>query len=95
MRRSPTTDIAKPAKTPKTGAKLKLTTPKTPTVEASGKKKTPKVKASAKKSAAKAARSDDELDTPKLEEKTLTPAEAKDKKEKESKWSSDTSVPIG
>ncbi|MCJ1437058.1 hypothetical protein MMC27_006443 [Xylographa pallens] len=75
----------KPAKTPKTGTKLKLSTPKTPTVESSSKKKAAKAKSSAKKSAAKASASDDEMiDTPMVEEKPLTPAEAKEKKEKES-----------
>ena len=75
-----------PAKTPKTKAtKLKLTTPKVP--ESSGKKKTPKPKSTTKKAAAKASGSDDEMmvDTPMVEEKPLTPAEAKEKKEKESK----------
>ncbi|KAL9036070.1 MAG: hypothetical protein Q9214_006298, partial [Letrouitia sp. 1 TL-2023] len=70
----------KPAsKTPKTGTKLKLSTPKTP-AETSSKKKPGKPKISAKK-AAKG--SDDEpMDTPKVEEKPLTPAEAKRMKEK-------------
>ncbi|MCJ1378195.1 hypothetical protein MMC17_001291 [Xylographa soralifera] len=77
----------KPAKTPKTGTKLKLSTPKTPTVDSSSKKKAIKAKSSAKKSAAKASASDDEMtDTPMVEEKPLTPAEAKEKKEKEIRY---------
>jgi hypothetical protein len=75
----------KPAKTPKTATKLKLTTPKTPTVETSGKKKASKPKSLTKKTATKTNGSEDDMiDTPKVEEKPLTPAEAKDKKEKES-----------
>ncbi|MCJ1402766.1 hypothetical protein MMC11_005987 [Xylographa trunciseda] len=77
----------KPAKTPKTGTKLKLSTPKTPVVESSSKKKAAKPKSSAKKSAAKASASDEEMiDTPMVEEKPLTPAEAKEKKEKEIRY---------
>ncbi|MCJ1389296.1 hypothetical protein MMC18_002152 [Xylographa bjoerkii] len=78
---------AKPAKTPKTGTKLKLSTPKTPAVESSSKKKAAKPKSSTKRSAAKASASDDEMiDTPMVEEKPLTPAEAKEKKEKEIRY---------
>ena len=79
-------NCAQPAKTPKTGTKLKLTTPKTPTGDASSKKKAAKPKGTNKKSAGKANGSDDDMmDTPRVEEKPLTPAEAKEKKEKESK----------
>ncbi|MCJ1283699.1 hypothetical protein MMC26_003030 [Xylographa opegraphella] len=77
----------KPAKTPKTGTKLKLSTPKTPAIDSSSKKKVAKSKSSAKKSATKASASDDEMmDTPMVEEKPLTPAEAKEKKEKEIRY---------
>lgn len=85
------TDMVKPAKTPKTATKLKLSTPKTPTTESASKKKTGSgAKATkprgSKKSAAKAEGSDEEMvDTPKVEEKPLTPQEAKQKKEKEGK----------
>lgn len=65
----------KPAKTPKTGTKLKLSTPKTP-VEPSSKKKAPKPKSSTKK-AAKAASDDEAVETPKVEEKKLTAEEAR------------------
>ncbi|KAI4260442.1 MAG: hypothetical protein LQ352_000304 [Teloschistes flavicans] len=69
----------KPAKTPKTSQKLKLTTPKTP-AESSTKKKPPKPRSSTKK-AAKV--SEDEADeTPKIEEKRMTAEEAKQAKEK-------------
>ncbi|KAL8694056.1 MAG: hypothetical protein Q9218_001234 [Villophora microphyllina] len=69
----------KPAKTPKTSQKLKLTTPKTP-AEPSSKKKATKPKSSNKK-AAKV--SDDEaVETPKVEEKRMTAEEAKQAKEK-------------
>ncbi|KAL8944159.1 MAG: hypothetical protein Q9216_000583 [Gyalolechia sp. 2 TL-2023] len=69
----------KPAKTPKTGTKLKLSTPKTP-VEPSSKKKAAKPKSSTKK-AAKA--SDDEaVETPKVEEKKLTAEEARQMEQK-------------
>ncbi|KAI4173081.1 MAG: hypothetical protein LQ343_003191 [Gyalolechia ehrenbergii] len=69
----------KPAKTPKTGTKLKLSTPKTP-VEPSSKKKASKPKSSTKK-AAKA--SDDEaVETPKVEEKKLTAEEARQMEQK-------------
>ena len=75
-----------PAKTPKTGTKLKLTTPKTPAGDGSSKKKMTKSKGSTKKSAGKTNGSDEDMmDTPRVEEKPLTPAEAKEKKEKESK----------
>ncbi|CAF9924722.1 MAG: hypothetical protein ALECFALPRED_002820 [Alectoria fallacina] len=69
----------KPAKTPKTATKLKLTTPKTPATEPSSKKKTakPKVKATATKSG-----SEEEVVTPKVEEKPPTPAQMKEMKEK-------------
>lgn len=68
------------AKTPKTGTKLKLSTPKTPVTETSGKTKTPKSRA---KAAVKAIASDDEvIDTPKIEPAPLTPAAAKEIKEK-------------
>ena len=69
----------KPAKTPKTGTKLKLSTPKNP--ESS--KKTPKAKGSTAKKGKKAVASDDEtVDTPKIEEPKLTPAEQKEKSQK-------------
>ncbi|KAF7594436.1 hypothetical protein BBP40_009256 [Aspergillus hancockii] len=77
----------KPAKTPKTGTKLKLTTPKTPASE----KKAPapskaKQTASSKKSGKAAASDDGEESTPtepKEPEKKINPEEAKAKKEKE------------
>ncbi|KAL8937549.1 MAG: hypothetical protein Q9211_003634, partial [Gyalolechia sp. 1 TL-2023] len=69
----------KPAKTPKTGTKLKLSTPKTP-VEPSSKKKASKPKSSTKK-AAKA--SDDEaVETPKAEENKLTAEEERHMQQK-------------
>lgn len=67
--------LSQPAKTPKTGTKLKLSTPKTP-VEPSSKKKAPKPKSSTKK-AAKAASDDEAVETPKVEEKKLTAEEAR------------------
>lgn len=75
------TDSVKPAKTPKTATKLKLSTPKTPATESSTKKRAPKSKA------AKAAKSSSEDDaaTPKAAEKPLTPAEAREIKEKKGK----------
>ncbi|KAI4103453.1 MAG: hypothetical protein L6R37_003808 [Teloschistes peruensis] len=69
----------KPAKTPKTSQKLKLSTPKTP-AESSTKKKATKPKTSVKK-AAKV--SEDETDeTPKVEEKRVSAKEAYQAKEK-------------
>lgn len=70
-------DEKKPAKTPKT---LKISAPKAPAAESSGKKKTPKSK-TAKSKAAKSG-SDDEPVSPKVEEKPLSPAAAKEIKEK-------------
>ncbi|KAL8947166.1 MAG: hypothetical protein Q9222_006518 [Ikaeria aurantiellina] len=70
---------SQPAKTPKTGAKLKLSTPKTP-VETSSKKKAPKAKSSSKKTAKTS--DDDAVETPKVEERKLTAEEAKNMKEK-------------
>jgi len=60
---------------------LKLSTPKTPASEPSSKKKAAKPKASSKKGAAKVAASDEEdvVDTP------LSPAAAKEMKEKKGK----------
>ncbi|KAL9604823.1 MAG: hypothetical protein Q9219_000271 [cf. Caloplaca sp. 3 TL-2023] len=69
----------KPAKTPKTGTKLKLSTPKTP-VEASSKKKASKPKVSAKKAAKES--DDDAEETPQVEEKKMTAEDAKHIKEK-------------
>ncbi|KAE8419786.1 hypothetical protein BDV36DRAFT_127625 [Aspergillus pseudocaelatus] len=77
----------KPAKTPKTGTKLKLTTPKTPASE----KKAPasskaKQTASTKKSSKAAVSDEGEESTPaapKEPEKQINPEEAKAKKEKE------------
>ncbi|OGM51113.1 PWWP domain protein [Aspergillus bombycis] len=77
----------KPAKTPKTGTKLKLTTPKTPASE----KKAPasskaKQTASSKKSSKAVASDEGEESTPaapKEPEKQVNPEEAKAKKEKE------------
>ena len=71
----------KPAKTPRTGTKLKLSTPKNP----ESTKKTPKSKGSSVKKGKKAAAaaSDDEaVSTPKAEEPKLTPAEQKEKSQK-------------
>ena len=76
--------LNQPAKTPKTTQKLKLNAPKTPTSESSKKKTPAKSKSSTKKQAAKNASDEDMADTPVVEEKPLTPAEAKEKKEKES-----------
>ncbi len=67
---------------------MKLSTPKTPASEPSSKKKAAKPKASSsKKGAAKVVASDDEdvVDTPKVEEKPLSPAAAKEMKEKKGK----------
>ncbi|KAL8927649.1 MAG: hypothetical protein Q9172_001278 [Xanthocarpia lactea] len=73
----------KPAKTPKTATKLKLSTPKTP-VETSSKKKAPKPKSSSKKAPKE---SDDEaVETPKVEEKRMTAEEARIGKEKKVLW---------
>ena len=59
---------------------MKLSTPKTPAAEPSTKKKTAKPKA---KPASKPTASDDEVvDTPKVEQTPLTPAAAKEIKEK-------------
>ena len=71
----------KPAKTPKTTTKLKLSTPKTPAVESSNKKAAAKPKSAKAAKAAKSA-SDEEAVTPKVEEKPLTPQQAKEVKEK-------------
>lgn len=72
----------KPAKTPKTATKLKLTTPKTPATESSSKKKTAKSKA---KTTATKSGSEEETVTPKAEEKPPTPAQIKEMKEKKGK----------
>ena len=74
------------AKTPKTSTKLKLSTPKTPAAESSSKKKITKSKG---KKAAPVDDDDDSemIDNPKVEEKPLTPAEARLKKEKEGWYS--------
>ncbi|KAL8967845.1 MAG: hypothetical protein Q9183_002739 [Haloplaca sp. 2 TL-2023] len=69
----------KPAKTPKTGTKLKLSTPKTP-VEPSSKKKAAKPKSSTKKAARVS--DDDAVETPQVEEKRMTAEEARQAKEK-------------
>lgn len=75
--------MSQPAKTPKTNTKLKLTTPKTPASEPAKKKKKPaKPKSTGKKKAVEAASDDEIVDTPKAEEKPLTAAENKEKKEK-------------
>lgn len=82
--------MAQPAKTPKTGTKLKLSTPKTPATEPSTKKKTVKPKA---KPVPKPTASDDEVvDTPKVEQAPLTPQAAKEIKEK--KGEIDESCPL-
>ena len=82
----PTLIRQQPAKTPKTSGKLKLSAPKTPTTESATKKKTTKPKSTTKKAAKSTASDDEIMDTPKVEqEKPLTAAEAKEKKEKESK----------
>lgn len=73
-----------PAKTPKTGTKLKLSTPKTPAAEPSAKKKTAKAKP---KPAPKTNTSEDEASTtPKTGQPPLTPAAAKDMKEKKGQY---------
>lgn len=69
----------KPAKTPKTATKLKLSTPKTPAAEPASKKKATKPKA---KPTPKPASDDEAVDTPKIEQTPLTPAAAKEIKEK-------------
>lgn len=75
--------MSQPAKTPKPNTKLKLSTPKTPASEpAKKKKKAAKPKSTGKKKAAEAASDDELVDTPKAEEKPLTAAEDKEKKEK-------------
>ncbi|KAI4136665.1 MAG: hypothetical protein LQ341_005508 [Variospora aurantia] len=71
----------KPAKTPKTGTKLKLSTPKTPAEPSSKKKAAPKPKSSSKK-AAKSSDDDAAVETPKVEEKKLTAEETRHLKEK-------------
>lgn len=83
-------DKPKPAKTPKTATKLKLTTPKTPANEPSSKKKTakPKAKATATKSG-----SEEEAVTPKVEEKPPTPAQIKEMKEKKGKNNLNLQIP--
>ncbi|KAK2758630.1 hypothetical protein FQN54_003320 [Arachnomyces sp. PD_36] len=77
----------KPAKTPKTATKLKLTTPKTPKTAESGKKtqpaKTSKAKSSAKKNANMPASDEEAAETPKETEKPLTLEERRQKREKE------------
>ena len=74
--------MLKPAKTPKTATKLKLTTPKTPAAEPSTKKRAakPKTKATVTKSG-----SEEDTVTPKAEEKPPTPAQIKEMKEKKGK----------
>ncbi|KAJ9272331.1 hypothetical protein DTO212C5_1516 [Paecilomyces variotii] len=81
-------EAEKPAKTPKTATKLKLTTPKTPASETkkpAGKAKEAKGKAADTKKGAKAATSDEDtaVETPKEPEKVIDPEEARKKKEKE------------
>ncbi|CAG8080001.1 unnamed protein product [Penicillium olsonii] len=75
-------EAEKPAKTPKSNTKLKLTTPKAPAEE----KKTPvsKRKAPAKRGKAAAASDDDTSADAKESEKPVDPEELKKKKEKES-----------
>ncbi|KAL8644330.1 MAG: hypothetical protein Q9226_007820 [Calogaya cf. arnoldii] len=73
----------KPAKTPKTATKLKLSTPKTP-VETSSKKKAAKPKSSTKKAPKES--DDDAVETPKVEEKRMTAEEARNAKEKKVLW---------
>lgn len=68
----------KPAKTPKTGTKLKLSTPKNPVAESS--KKTPKTKGSTAKKSKKATADEDETQVE--EEPKLTPAQQKEKSQK-------------
>ncbi|KAJ6103292.1 hypothetical protein N7486_005719 [Penicillium sp. IBT 16267x] len=74
----------KPAKTPKTATKLKLSTPKAPKTPAEEKKKAPapKTKKAAPKKG-KAAASDEEPVEAKEAEKQIDPEELKKKKEKE------------
>ncbi|KAL8962522.1 MAG: hypothetical protein Q9193_001076 [Seirophora villosa] len=71
----------KPAKTPKTGTKLKLSSPKTPAEPSTKKKAAPKPKSSSKK-AAKSSDDDAAVETPKVEEKKMTAEEARQMKEK-------------
>ncbi|KAL8695118.1 MAG: hypothetical protein Q9224_003447 [Gallowayella concinna] len=73
----------KPAKTPKTGTKLKLSTPKTP-VETSSKKKAPKAKAANKKAPKES--EEEAVETPKVEEKRMTAEEVRQGKEKKVLW---------
>ncbi|KAL8781588.1 MAG: hypothetical protein Q9213_005938 [Squamulea squamosa] len=73
----------KPAKTPKTATKLKLSTPKTP-AETSSKKKAPKAKTSSKKAPKES--DDDAVETPKVEQKRMTSEEARVGKEKKVLW---------
>ena len=77
----------KPAKTPKTATKLKLTTPKAPTPAESNKKAKDSAKPSkAKTPKEKKAKGEEEEETtsaPKKPEKPLDPAEEKAKKERE------------
>ena len=75
--------MIKPAKTPKTATKLKLTTPKTPVAESSGKKKTSKSKA---KATATKSGSEEEIVTPKVEEKPPTPSQVREMKEKKGRY---------
>ena len=70
---------AQPAKTPKTGGKLKLTAPKTPATDSKPKKAT---KSKTSKKTGAAADSSSESSSAKPEEKPLTEAEIKEKKEK-------------
>ncbi|KAJ5122823.1 hypothetical protein N7448_003956 [Penicillium atrosanguineum] len=75
------TEAEKPAKTPKTSTKLKLTTPKAPAEE----KKTPasKTKKAPAKKGKAAAKDDEEAVEAKEPEKQIDPEELKKKKEKE------------
>ncbi|PTU23844.1 hypothetical protein P175DRAFT_0505630 [Aspergillus ochraceoroseus IBT 24754] len=75
----------KPAKTPKTGTKLKLTTPKTPASETKKSSGGSKAKQSASKKSAKAAsdESGDSRSVSKEPEKQINPEEAQKKKERE------------
>lgn len=73
--------ILQPAKTPKTGTKLKLSSPKTPAEPSTKKKAAPKPKSSSKK-AAKSSDDDAAVETPKVEEKKMTAEEARQMKEK-------------
>ncbi|CAG8113567.1 unnamed protein product [Penicillium salamii] len=86
-------EAEKPAKTPKSNTKLKLTTPKAPAEE----KKTPvsKRKAPTKRGKAAAAPSDDDSSAdPKESEKPVDPEDLKKKKEKESMLAPGSSPPI-